>query len=87
MPSRGPWIFLIQRPIGQPIEKHGGGACQDHAGKDKKRCPQRWVSICRDQKRPQGKGKSEDRVRKTDQLKKARDDIRVRRIFVLDNHD
>ena len=36
MPSRGARIFLIERPVAQPVEEHRGGAGQDHAGEHKK---------------------------------------------------
>ena len=39
MSIRRAWIFLIQGPVAQPVEKHGGGAGQDHAGEDEKQGP------------------------------------------------
>ena len=67
MSIRRSWIFLIQRPVAQPVEEHGGGPRQDHACEHEEQCPQGRAAISRDQKRPQCKGKGEDRVRKTDQ--------------------
>ena len=62
MTSRGARIFLIQRPVGQPVKEHRGRARQHHAGEDQNQGPHGRVTVCRHQKRPQSKGKGKDSV-------------------------
>src|ERR1051326_2213424 len=71
MARGGARIFLVYGPIGQTIEEHGGRSRQNHADQDEKEEGRAGPAICRDEKRAQGKGQGEDRVRKTDQSEKA----------------
>ena len=65
-------IALVERPICQPVEQHRCGAREDHAGENKQERAQRWTAISRHEERAQGERQGKDRVRKSDQLEKAR---------------
>ena len=87
MPVRRSWISLVKRPVAQPVEKHRGGARQDHTCEHEEQCAQSRAAIGRDQERPQSEREGEDRMRETNQPKNARDDIRLQQHLVFDGHE
>src|ERR1700736_156327 len=82
MSRSSPRITLIERPIDEPIEKHRGGACADHAKEHEKQCSSRRQAIRRHNECAQGKRQRKNRVRETDQLQKTTERI-ARWRFVL----
>ena len=69
-------IALIERPIDESIEKHGGSARRNHANENERECSERRQTVrCHDE-RSERKRQGKNCVRETDQLKKARERIR-----------
>jgi hypothetical protein len=58
----GTRIALVKRPIDQSIEKHGGGARQNHADHHQQQNSPGGPSICRHEQGAEGEGECEDRV-------------------------
>jgi hypothetical protein len=58
----GARVSSVERPIGQAIEEHRGGAGQDHASQHEKQCPRGRVTVGCDQQRPECERESKNRM-------------------------
>ena len=71
MPRSRARIALIQRPVNDSIEKHGGGAREYHADDHQQKNSRRRPAVRRHDQRGKSKGERENRMRKTNQPKKS----------------
>src|SRR6266403_4209527 len=76
MPSSGPRIFLIDGPVDQAVEEHGGSSRQQHAEQHENQDAWSWPAVCRHEESAESKRKRENRVRETDQAQEAPDGTR-----------
>lgn len=72
MPRSRPGIALIQRPVNQPVEKHGCSPREDHADDNQREGSHRRPTVRSHNQRAERKRQSENRVRKTNQSQESR---------------
>ena len=71
MAGSGARIPLIERPIDEAVEQHGGRAREDHAEQNQKQHAERRQTVRCYHQRPEREGEGEDCVRESNQMQES----------------